>query len=113
VDRVFLDANVLLSAARQPGARLQMLWRLSGVELMSSSQAGVAEQSGRFVVLSWDQAKALARQYRSLGESGPVPLPIGVESMTMCEIRFGRPVIHRACSLQPSEGPPCPLPYPS
>jgi uncharacterized protein len=39
VDRVFLDANVLLSAAWRSGAALQRLWRLDDVELLSSSYA--------------------------------------------------------------------------
>jgi hypothetical protein len=39
VDRVFLDANVLLSAAWRPGAAIQRLWRLEGVELLSPSYA--------------------------------------------------------------------------
>ena len=42
MDRLFLDANVLLSAAWRPGAALQRLWRLDGVELLSSGYA-VAE----------------------------------------------------------------------
>jgi predicted nucleic acid-binding protein len=39
VDRVFLDANVLLSAAWRHGAAVQRLWRLKGVKLLSSSHA--------------------------------------------------------------------------
>jgi predicted nucleic acid-binding protein len=39
VDRVFLDANVLLSAAWRSGAAIQRLWRLDDVELMSSDHA--------------------------------------------------------------------------
>jgi len=39
VNRVFLDANVLLSAAWRSDAGLQRLWRLEGVELLSSSHA--------------------------------------------------------------------------
>jgi predicted nucleic acid-binding protein len=39
VDQVFLDANVLLSAAWRLDAALQRLWRLEGVELLSSSYA--------------------------------------------------------------------------
>jgi predicted nucleic acid-binding protein len=39
VDRLFLDANVLLSAAWRPRAALQRLWRLEGVELLSSDYA--------------------------------------------------------------------------
>jgi predicted nucleic acid-binding protein len=39
VDRVFLDANVLLSAAWRPGAALQRLWHLDEVEILSSTHA--------------------------------------------------------------------------
>ena len=39
MDRVFLDANVLLSAAWRSEAALQRLWRLEGVELLSSAYA--------------------------------------------------------------------------
>ena len=39
MDRVFLDANVLLSAAWRAGAALQRLWRLDEVELLSSGYA--------------------------------------------------------------------------
>jgi uncharacterized protein len=39
VDRVFLDANVLLAAALRPEAALHRLWRLDDVELLSSSYA--------------------------------------------------------------------------
>lgn len=45
MDRVFLDANVLLSAAWRSGAALQRLWRLDDVELLSSSYA--AEEARR------------------------------------------------------------------
>jgi len=39
VDRVFLDANVLFSAAYQPRAGLHRLWKLSGLALLTSSYA--------------------------------------------------------------------------
>jgi uncharacterized protein len=39
VDRVFLDANVLLSAAWRSGAAIQRLWRLDDVKLLSSGHA--------------------------------------------------------------------------
>lgn len=38
-DRLFLDANVLFSAAYRPGAGLVGLWRLGGVVLCSSRYA--------------------------------------------------------------------------
>jgi len=39
VTRVFLDANVLFSAAYRKGAGLARLWRLKGVELVTSQYA--------------------------------------------------------------------------
>lgn len=39
MDVVFLDANVLFSAAYRPKAGLRRLWDLEGVELVSSSYA--------------------------------------------------------------------------
>ena len=36
MDRVFLDANVVFSAAYSPGSRLLELWQLDGVELVTS-----------------------------------------------------------------------------
>ena len=42
MDRLFLDANILFSAAYREGADLLRLWKLSGVELITSHYA-VAE----------------------------------------------------------------------
>jgi predicted nucleic acid-binding protein len=39
VDRVFLDANVLYSAAYKPGSRLRRLWELPDTELWTSDYA--------------------------------------------------------------------------
>jgi predicted nucleic acid-binding protein len=39
VDRVFLDANVLFSAARSPTTRLRKLWLLAGTQLLASGLA--------------------------------------------------------------------------
>jgi predicted nucleic acid-binding protein len=36
MDRLFLDANILVSAALKPGSRLAGLWRLAGVRLLAS-----------------------------------------------------------------------------
>jgi predicted nucleic acid-binding protein len=41
VDRLFLDANVLFSAAFREDAPLQGLWRMGGVELVTSSYAAM------------------------------------------------------------------------
>ncbi len=45
MDRLFLDANVLFSAAYRPDAPIRRLWRLSGAELLTSSYA--AEEARR------------------------------------------------------------------
>ena len=45
MDRVFLDANVLFSAAYREGAGLARLWELDGVQLISSGYA--AEEARR------------------------------------------------------------------
>jgi len=39
VERVFLDANVLFSAAYRPDAGLRRLWGLPGVQLLTSAYA--------------------------------------------------------------------------
>lgn len=44
MDRLFLDANVLFSAAYQPGARLLQLWKLKNV-VLGSSRYALAEAS--------------------------------------------------------------------
>jgi len=49
VDRVFLDANVLFSAAYAPDSRLRSLWSLAGVELVTSEFA--LEEARRNLVL--------------------------------------------------------------
>ncbi|MDR7554170.1 MAG: PIN domain-containing protein [Armatimonadota bacterium] len=39
MDLVFLDANVLFSAAYRPTSRLRTLWTLQGIRLLTSAQA--------------------------------------------------------------------------
>jgi uncharacterized protein len=39
MDRVFLDANVLFSAAYKDGARLTALWQMDGARLLTSAYA--------------------------------------------------------------------------
>lgn len=55
-DRVFLDANVLFSAAYKPTSRLRELWRIPEVTLLSSTYA-VAEAE---VNLARSRASALS-----------------------------------------------------
>ena len=56
-ERVFLDANVLFSAAYLQDSGLRRLWRLKGVELLSSSYA--VEEARRN--LSEDRPETLGR----------------------------------------------------
>jgi len=58
--RVFLDANVLFSAAYREGAGLPELWRRSAVQLLSSGYA--AEEARR----NLDTPERLARRERLL-----------------------------------------------
>jgi predicted nucleic acid-binding protein len=51
MDRVFLDANVFFSAAYRADAALGRLWKLTGVELVTSSYA--AEEARRNLNTSW------------------------------------------------------------
>ena len=77
MDRLFLDANVLFSAAYRPRAGMLRLWKLKRVTLCSSRYAlGEAmvnladqDQQARLIVLS-----KLIRFF----EAGPVPLPPGI-----------------------------------
>lgn len=60
LDRIFLDANVLFSAAYLKNSRLGRLWRLEDAELLSSAFA--VEQARRNLAL--DRRAALARLER-------------------------------------------------
>ena len=60
MDRIFLDANVLYSAAYLEDAGLSRLWKLEDVELLSSAYA--IEEARRNLAL--DRLPALARLKR-------------------------------------------------
>ena len=63
MDRVFLDANVLFSAAYRPNAGLQRLWRLRDVALCTSSYA---MQEARINLASDEQRARLEKLAESL-----------------------------------------------
>ncbi len=78
MDRVFLDANVLFSAAYRSRARLQRLWQLTDVALLTSPYA-VAE--ARRILADRYQRARLTRLVRRLtvtaeSESRPLPTEI-------------------------------------
>jgi uncharacterized protein len=60
MDRIFLDANVLFSAAYLENSRLGRLWQLDDAELLTSAYD--VEEAHRNLTL--DRASALARLKR-------------------------------------------------
>jgi predicted nucleic acid-binding protein len=60
LDRIFLDANVLFSAAYLENSGLARLWQLDDAELLSSAYA--VEEARRNLAL--DRPQALARLER-------------------------------------------------
>jgi uncharacterized protein len=71
VDRVFLDANVLFSAAYIESSDLARLWQLDDAELLSSDYA--VEEARRNLAL--DRAPAVARLKRLTAALTIVKLP--------------------------------------
>ena len=77
MDQVFLDANVLLSAAWRSGAAIQRLWRLDGVELLSSGHA--VEEARRNLETSAQRGRLTRLLHRvRLVEPEHFTLPRGV-----------------------------------
>jgi uncharacterized protein len=80
VDRVFLDANILFSAAYQPDAGLRKLWKIPDVELVTSTYA--AEEARRNLDLPEQRAAldALLQSVQVLAATpGDPPLMVAVE----------------------------------
>jgi predicted nucleic acid-binding protein len=79
VDRVFLDANVLFSAAYRRDAGLRRLWMLPGVELLTSAYA--LEEARRNLAQRGQRARLtwLMRALTIVAEPVERPLPEGVD----------------------------------
>src|SRR5579864_4440170 len=77
MDRLFLDANVLFSAAYRPAAGLLQLWKLRNVTLCSSSYA---MEEARINLLQQDQRRRLSRLSEKvyLFEAARRELPRGI-----------------------------------
>jgi uncharacterized protein len=77
MDRLFLDANVLFSAAYQRDAGLLQLWKLKDVILCSSRYA---LEEARINLVNEDQRMRLTKLSESLHlfEAGQRPLPRGI-----------------------------------
>ncbi len=80
MDRVFLDANVLFSAAYRPGAGLTRLWRVEGTVLVASDYA--VEEAARNLAEPAQRrrlARLLARVEVVQGTFDALPLPSSVK----------------------------------
>jgi predicted nucleic acid-binding protein len=77
MDRLFLDANVLFSAAYRPGSGILQLWKLPGVTLCSSRYA---LEEARINLTEEDQWRRLSRLSENvqLFEAAQRELPRGI-----------------------------------
>lgn len=70
MDFVFLDANVLFSAAYRENSRVRRLWQLTDVELITSAYA--VEEARRYIVRD-DHAERFERLLNSLRIVSEIP----------------------------------------
>ena len=77
MERIFLDANVLFSAAYRPHAGLARLWQLERVELVTSAHAA---EEATLNLTGEDQRVRLAKLLEKVRMTTAVaPLPPGVK----------------------------------
>lgn len=89
-DRLFLDANILVSAALRPDSQLLRIWRLARVALLTSSYAVDEAQRN----LSGPALKELSRLLQAVEVLATAPdssLPSGVDLPEK-----DRPILHAA-----------------
>ncbi|MHB8762904.1 MAG: PIN domain-containing protein [Deferrisomatales bacterium] len=80
MSRVFLDANVLFSAAYRQGSPLARLWALEGVVLVTSAHALEEARRNLGDAAQRDRLAELARRLEVVETpSGPLELPDGVD----------------------------------
>ena len=75
-DRLFLDANVLFSAAYRPDSRLTCLWELRNVELITSAYA--VEEAAHNLADEEQRLRLKELLERTQIVMGASPLPHGV-----------------------------------
>lgn len=73
MDRIFLDANVLFSAAYRPNAGLTQLWRLKKVELITSLYAVAEARINLTDEGQLPRLQKLLRRVRIVSEVAPLP----------------------------------------
>lgn len=78
MDRLFLDANILFSAAYRPESPLRRLWQAKGAELLTSGYAVAEARRNLETKEQQDRLEALVAEVRVVGESQTRALPAGV-----------------------------------
>jgi len=79
MDRVFLDANVLFSAAYREGAGLLRLWSLERIEILTSACAAEEARRNLEDAKARSRLEALLERIRIAPESGEGSLPSGIQ----------------------------------
>jgi predicted nucleic acid-binding protein len=78
-DRVFLDANVLFSAAWLEDSGLARLWRLSGVALLTSRYAAAEAERNLDTDVQRSRLRTLVRDMTLVDAPDHASLPDGVD----------------------------------
>ena len=78
MDRLFLDANILFSAAYGPESPLKRLWQYKGAELLTSEYAVAEAQRNLETKAQQARLEALLDVVRIVGEPEKQALPAGV-----------------------------------
>jgi len=78
MDRLFLDANILFSAAYRPQASLRRLWTLGDVELITSSYALEEARANRQEPMQRERLEQLVHAMQVIVGFVNRPLPEGV-----------------------------------
>lgn len=76
---VFLDANVLFSAAYRPGAGMRRFWDLEEVQLVTSAYAAEEARSNLRDADQRDRLRFLLALVRVVDDVADLPLPPGVD----------------------------------
>ncbi len=81
MDRLFLDANVLFSAAYRPDAGLRQLWTLADVRLLTSSYAVEEARRNLTDAAQRTELDRLLRQIEIVTAPATLELPAGATSV--------------------------------
>ena len=92
---MFLDANVLFSAAYRSDAGLLRLWRLSDVRLIASGYAVAEARANLAIVEQRDRLDALLESVDTVPEAVHRPLPERVDLPTK-----DRPIVQAAIAAR-------------